>query len=141
MRLAALLQALPPALAARASTPTATRPGGARHHARLARGRARRRVLRPARRGVDGHAYLTQAIGLGASAVFVERCRRRLDLRGAVAVVVPDTRRALAPVSVRFFGAPADELFLVGITGTNGKTSTTYLVESILGRGPAGASA
>ena len=43
-----------------------------------------------------------------------------------------DTRRALAPIATRFFGDPARELDLIGITGTNGKTSTSYLVESIL---------
>ncbi len=50
------------------------------------------------------------------------------------AVVVPDSRRAMAPIASHFFGNPADELTLVGITGTNGKTSTSYLVESILAR-------
>jgi UDP-N-acetylmuramoyl-L-alanyl-D-glutamate--2,6-diaminopimelate ligase len=80
----------------------------------------------------DGHAYLEQAIDLGAVAVFVEGEPPGVELRGANAVVVPDTRRALAPVSTRFFGDPAAELTLVGVTGTNGKTSTTYLVESIL---------
>jgi UDP-N-acetylmuramoyl-L-alanyl-D-glutamate--2,6-diaminopimelate ligase len=80
----------------------------------------------------DGHAYLEQAIDLGAAAVVVETLSPEVDLRGATAVVVPDTRRALAPVSTRFFGEPATELTLIGITGTNGKTSTTYLVESVL---------
>ena len=46
--------------------------------------------------------------------------------------MVPDTRRALAPIALRFFGDPRRELALVGVTGTNGKTSTTYLIESIL---------
>ena len=48
------------------------------------------------------------------------------------AAVVADTRRALAPLAARFFGDPASELTLVGVTGTNGKTSTTFLIESIL---------
>jgi UDP-N-acetylmuramoyl-L-alanyl-D-glutamate--2,6-diaminopimelate ligase len=80
----------------------------------------------------DGHDYLAQALALGASALVVESLPQGLDLRGAAVVQVADARRALAPVSVRFFGDPAEELFLVGVTGTNGKTSTTYLVESIL---------
>jgi UDP-N-acetylmuramoyl-L-alanyl-D-glutamate--2,6-diaminopimelate ligase len=45
---------------------------------------------------------------------------------------VPDTRRALAALATRFYGEPSAELALIGVTGTNGKTSTTYLVESIL---------
>jgi UDP-N-acetylmuramyl tripeptide synthase len=47
-------------------------------------------------------------------------------------VTVPDTRRALAPIARRFYGNPAQELRLIGVTGTNGKTSTTFLIESIL---------
>ena len=45
---------------------------------------------------------------------------------------VTDTRRSLAPVAARFYGDPARELRLLGVTGTNGKTSTTILIESIL---------
>ena len=81
---------------------------------------------------VDGHAYLAQALELGAAAVVVEHVPEDLALLDRCAVVVPDARRALAPVSSRFFGAPARELRLVGVTGTNGKTSTSYLLESIL---------
>jgi UDP-N-acetylmuramoyl-L-alanyl-D-glutamate--2,6-diaminopimelate ligase len=134
MRLSALLAALPPELA-----PTSIEPGAERDP--VVRGIATdSRDVSPgdvffALRGtsVDGHDYLPQALALGASAVFVEALPAGLDLRGACAVVVPHARRALAPVAVRFFGSPAEELFLVGVTGTNGKTSTTYLVESILG--------
>jgi len=81
----------------------------------------------------DGHDFLKPALELGAAAVFVERVPEDLELGAATAVVVPDTRRALAPVSAHFFGEPSRELALVGVTGTNGKTSTTYLAESILG--------
>jgi UDP-N-acetylmuramoyl-L-alanyl-D-glutamate--2,6-diaminopimelate ligase len=77
----------------------------------------------------DGHDYLAQAAALGAVALLVESAPE-----GALppAAVVADTRRALAPIAVRFFGDPASELTLVGVTGTNGKTSTTFLTESIL---------
>jgi UDP-N-acetylmuramoyl-L-alanyl-D-glutamate--2,6-diaminopimelate ligase len=79
----------------------------------------------------DGHAYLGQALGLGAVALVVETLPG--DLPGSVArAVVPDARRALAPIGAAFFGHPAAELTLIGVTGTNGKTSTTMLVESIL---------
>jgi len=83
----------------------------------------------------DGHAYIARALELGAAAVMVERVPEGgLPARCPV-VVVPDSRRALAPIAARFFGEPADELELVGITGTNGKTSTGYIVESILHQG------
>jgi len=83
---------------------------------------------------VDGHAYLGQALGLGAAAVVVEEIPPGLELRGRPAIVVADTRRALAVLATRFYGEPSAELSLIGVTGTNGKTSTTYLVESILAR-------
>jgi UDP-N-acetylmuramoyl-L-alanyl-D-glutamate--2,6-diaminopimelate ligase len=80
----------------------------------------------------NGHDYLDRAISLGAAALVVEDmpdARKPFDLP---IVRVKDSRRALAPIAARFFGNPASELSLVGVTGTNGKTSTTYLVESIL---------
>ncbi len=80
----------------------------------------------------DGHDYLAQALALGAAALVVEELPAALDLRGRPGVRVPDSRRALAPIAARFFGDPSAELALVGVTGTNGKTSTSYLIESIL---------
>jgi len=82
----------------------------------------------------DGHRFLDMAVRNGAAAFLLEELPPGVDLRGRPAVLVPDTRRALAPVSAAFFGHPSRELMLVGVTGTNGKTSTTYLVESILQR-------
>ncbi|MDJ0849366.1 MAG: UDP-N-acetylmuramoyl-L-alanyl-D-glutamate--2,6-diaminopimelate ligase [Myxococcota bacterium] len=82
----------------------------------------------------DGHAYLAQALELGAAALLVEDRPGDVDLHGRTAVVVRDSRRALAPLARCFFGDPAGELRLVGVTGTNGKTSVTYLAESILAR-------
>jgi UDP-N-acetylmuramoyl-L-alanyl-D-glutamate--2,6-diaminopimelate ligase len=80
----------------------------------------------------DGHDYVARAIELGAVAVMLEHAVDTHVLAGRPAVVVPKSRRALAPISIRFFGEPSSKLRLIGITGTNGKTSTTYLVESIL---------
>jgi len=82
----------------------------------------------------DGHDYLDRATALGAAALLVEEmpdAERRFDLP---IVRVLDSRRALAAIAARFFGHPASEISLIGVTGTNGKTSTTYLVESILNR-------
>ena len=83
---------------------------------------------------VDGHDYLEHALDLGAAAVVIEELPAGADLRGRPALMVSDSRRALAPVARHFYGDPASELTLIGITGTNGKTSITYLVESILAR-------
>jgi UDP-N-acetylmuramyl-tripeptide synthetase len=80
----------------------------------------------------DGHDYLAQALELGAVALLLEEPPEGLGSPGAAVVAVPDTRRALAPIARRFYGDPAEELRLIGVTGTNGKTSTTFLIESIL---------
>jgi UDP-N-acetylmuramoyl-L-alanyl-D-glutamate--2,6-diaminopimelate ligase len=82
----------------------------------------------------DGHDYFDRAISLGAAALLVEAAPDASQLGDCAAVVVPDTRRALGPIATRFFGEPAAQMTLIGITGTNGKTSTSYLVESILNR-------
>ena len=52
--------------------------------------------------------------------------------RSVVWVRVPDARKSLAIIGANFFGHPADKLSLIGITGTNGKTTTSFLVDSIL---------
>ena len=80
----------------------------------------------------DGHDFLERAVALGAAALLVEEAPSDAVQRKVPAVRVPDARRALAPVAARFFGHPASEMNLVGVTGTNGKTSTTYLIESML---------
>ena len=79
----------------------------------------------------DGHDYLAQALELGAVALLVEELPAGFT-PSRPAALVPDTRRALAPLAVAFYGAPARELRLIGVTGTNGKTSTTFLVEAML---------
>jgi UDP-N-acetylmuramoyl-L-alanyl-D-glutamate--2,6-diaminopimelate ligase len=81
---------------------------------------------------VDGHDFLEQALARGAAAVVVERVPPDFDSARCPAVVVRDSRRAMAPIATHFFGSPASEIGLIGVTGTNGKTSTTYLIESIL---------
>ena len=78
----------------------------------------------------DGHDFAADAVSRGAAALVV---RRPLDLPdGVPQAVVPDTRIALAVASARFHREPSSELSVAGVTGTNGKTTTTYLVESVL---------
>jgi len=78
----------------------------------------------------DGHEYLKSAMENGARALLVERVPD--DRLGDVSIIqVEDTRSSLAHVSANFFGHPTKELALVGVTGTNGKTTITYLLESI----------
>ncbi len=76
---------------------------------------------------VDGRDFADRAVAAGAVAVVVER---PLDVSSAQ-VVVPSVRRAMGPMSAAFFGHPSDRLMLIGVTGTNGKTTTTYVLESI----------
>jgi len=76
----------------------------------------------------DGHDFATQAVESGAVAVVVER-PLELDVPQ---LVVPDARRAMAPVADEFFGHPSEELEVAGVTGTNGKTTTSFLLYSIL---------
>jgi UDP-N-acetylmuramoyl-L-alanyl-D-glutamate--2,6-diaminopimelate ligase len=76
----------------------------------------------------DGHDFARQAVESAAVALVVEH---ELDV-DAVQVVVPDARAAMAPVAARFWGDPTAELRVVGITGTNGKTTTAFLVREIL---------
>lgn len=77
---------------------------------------------------VDGHSFAAQAVQQGAVAVLSER---DLDVPATV-VKVPDTRRAMAMLADRFYGSPTRELKLIGVTGTNGKTTTTHLIDKIL---------
>jgi len=81
----------------------------------------------------DGHAFIGDAAARGAAAVVVEQDPASLPIPAGVAVVrVPSGRAALAVMAARFFGHPSRELRLVAVTGTNGKTTTAYLVERIL---------
>jgi UDP-N-acetylmuramoyl-L-alanyl-D-glutamate--2,6-diaminopimelate ligase len=77
---------------------------------------------------VDGHEFAAGAVGAGAVALLVER---ELDL-AVTQVVVPDARAAMAPLAARFWGDPTSELRVVGVTGTNGKTTTAFLLREIL---------
>jgi UDP-N-acetylmuramoyl-L-alanyl-D-glutamate--2,6-diaminopimelate ligase len=77
---------------------------------------------------VDGHDFAAVAVGAGAVGLVVER---RLDLP-VPQIVVADSRAAMAPAADVFFGEPTRELEVVGVTGTSGKTTTSFLLFAIL---------
>jgi UDP-N-acetylmuramoyl-L-alanyl-D-glutamate--2,6-diaminopimelate ligase len=77
----------------------------------------------------DGHRYAGDAAGRGAAVLLVDH---PLPVDGVTQVVVPDTRRAFALAAAAFYGDPSRALRVCGVTGTNGKTTTTFLVDAIL---------
>ena len=79
----------------------------------------------------DGHAFAPDAIARGAAALVVDH---PLGL-GVPEVLVDDVRAAMAPAAARFFGEPTARLRMVGVTGTNGKTTTCFLVRELLEAG------
>lgn len=84
----------------------------------------------------DGHDFIPMAIQHGASALVVDSLHANWSYQnngaGLPVLAVPDTRAALPVLSAAFYGHPSRELKLIGVTGTNGKTTTTYMIESIL---------
>lgn len=79
---------------------------------------------------VDGHDYIAQARKKGAVAVLVEKDISAAE--GVTVIKVPDTRLAMQKIAPYFYDYPAGKMRMIGVTGTNGKTTTTYLVRSIL---------
>ena len=77
----------------------------------------------------DGHKHVRSAVKSGATAVVAEK---NGSYKPKAKIIVPDTREALALLAGRFCGYPSRKLKMVGITGTNGKTTISYLVKSIL---------
>ena len=77
----------------------------------------------------DGHKYAAKAAEAGAAAILAEDS---LDLPGVTVVYTQDTRHALAAVSANLYGHPSDDMLVFGVTGTNGKTTISYLLQSIL---------
>lgn len=76
---------------------------------------------------VDGHKFIPKAIELGAAAILCENLPDNLE-EGVAYVVVPDTEDIVGEVATRFYGNPSEKLKLVGVTGTNGKTTIATLL-------------
>ncbi len=76
----------------------------------------------------DGHDFIGQAIEKGATVIVAERAEKNSR---ATFVVVENTRTAMADLAARFYNYPARKLKLAGVTGTNGKTTTTFLIKHI----------
>jgi len=78
---------------------------------------------------VDGHNYIKQALDRGAAAILVEK---DVDCSGLTVIKVPDTREAMIKLAPSFYDYPGRKMRMIGVTGTNGKTTTTYLIREIL---------
>ncbi|MDI9216145.1 UDP-N-acetylmuramoyl-L-alanyl-D-glutamate--2,6-diaminopimelate ligase [Clostridium tertium] len=80
---------------------------------------------------VDGHDYANKAIEAGAKVVL---CEKKIDIKseGVTVLLVNEGRKALATMSANYYGHPTKSLNLIGVTGTNGKTTTVYLLKSML---------
>ncbi|WP_053958553.1 UDP-N-acetylmuramoyl-L-alanyl-D-glutamate--2,6-diaminopimelate ligase [Sulfobacillus thermosulfidooxidans] len=78
----------------------------------------------------DGHLFCQEAANRGAVAFLVERADAIPS--GKAGVVVPNARQAMALVADRFYGSPSSRLAMIGVTGTNGKTTTTHIIRALL---------
>jgi UDP-N-acetylmuramoyl-L-alanyl-D-glutamate--2,6-diaminopimelate ligase len=80
----------------------------------------------------DGHTFIAQALAQGAAVLLVDRPLEVTAPRSVCCLRVSDTRQALAHLAAAFFNHPSRQLRLIGVTGTNGKTTSTYLLEAVL---------
>jgi len=77
----------------------------------------------------DGHSFIPMAVENGAAAIVVEKYQKNIN---TPQIVVPDSRAALSKAAANYYDNPSQKLKVVGITGTNGKTTTVYLLNAIL---------
>ena len=83
----------------------------------------------------DGHKYIPDAVEKGASAIVVERLEEARQIPEEITVIkTASARYALALMSAAYFGHPAERLTTIGLTGTKGKTTTTYIIREVLAR-------
>jgi len=83
----------------------------------------------------DGHNFVEDALKRGASAVLAEEWSSETDkgsTKKADVVLVPNTKKAVAITAANYFGQPSEKLLLAGVTGTNGKTTVSFITESIM---------
>lgn len=79
--------------------------------------------------GSDGHDFINDALKLGATVIVASK---EVYIPGVTTIIVENTRAALAHMSANFFGKPAEKIKTIGITGTKGKTTTSFMIRSIL---------
>ena len=77
----------------------------------------------------DGHDFISNAVNAGAKVIVTNK---EINIPGVTTIVVENTRAALAHMSANFFGHPAEKIKTIGITGTKGKTTTSFMIKSIL---------
>ena len=83
----------------------------------------------------DGHKYIKDVIKKGAKVIMVEEgteLKEFTSIEDITLLVVPDTRKALAKLSCNFYDNPSEKFTLIGVTGTKGKTTTTFMMKHIL---------
>ena len=79
----------------------------------------------------DGHKYAASAVEKGASVIVAEHMVDGLENSGVTVVITENTRKALAFISAAYYDYPSEKINVIGVTGTNGKTTTTYLIKTI----------
>ena len=77
----------------------------------------------------DGHLFIEQALKNGAKAILIEKT---IDIIDATVIRSSNNRKAMALLASNFYGQPSHKMRIIGITGTNGKTTTTHLIKAIL---------